>query len=247
MTTTKKTARNSKSTAAPGFRAKVNPALLRKGERVEHAPGSTTVRDDDGSLHTFYPIKAAPAATIGTKGRTGRPIDRAAQRRDGWVLRVAAELQSYLTDRVKVDPGLVEEDPAAVAELMVGGLPVRHALDDIVGPFYDTAGLTKWLGVTRQALDARVTRGSLLMCPLADGSRAYPAWQFRRDGTTVPHLPEVIPVLRAGAQSPWTVGIWLRTPLPEFGGEDAVSWLDTGRDAGLVMAAAREDAARWAH
>ena len=35
---------------------------------------------------------------------------------------------------------------------MTAALPVSHGYDQLVGPFYYTAGLTQWWGVSRQAI-----------------------------------------------------------------------------------------------
>ncbi|MDV6305359.1 hypothetical protein R3P93_22575 [Rhodococcus cerastii] len=64
-----------------------------------------------------------------------------------------------LTDRVRATfvearaagvPAEVFGDVEAIATAMVAALPTSHPYDRLVGPFYDTAGLTKWLGVSHQ-------------------------------------------------------------------------------------------------
>jgi hypothetical protein len=79
-------------------------------------------------------------------------------------------------------------DPDEVAKTMVAALPVAHPFNAATGPFYDTPGLVKWLGITRQALHHRVKTGQLLACPTEDGHTVYPAWQFTTEGGTIPHL-----------------------------------------------------------
>jgi hypothetical protein len=74
----------------------------------------------------------------------------------------------------------------------------------------------------------------------------YPAWQFTEDGTTVPHLAEVLGVLRAGTDSPWTQALWLCAPAEYLDGSTPAEWLAAGRDPAPVLLAARADAARWA-
>jgi len=158
----------------------------------------------------------------------------------GAVAARVGELLEYRDD-------LLGDDPSALAERMVASIPTRHEYDAVAGPFYDTAGLRKWLGISRQALAARVAAGSLLACPTQEGQLVYPAWQFQPDGTTVAHLAEVIKILRPAAATPWTVATWLRTPGGEnVEGADAVTWLSNGGDVTPILAEAREDAARWA-
>ena len=102
----------------------------------------------------------------------------------------------------------------------------------------------------------------MLACETADGQRLYPAWQFTSDGRTIPGLPAVLDVLLAVTE-PWTAAIWLTTPADRLGGRSAtdvlrsvtMTYADLQRPgeipqplAGfdMVLAAAREDAARWA-
>lgn len=156
-------------------------------------------------------------------------------------------VRRLLSLRTATSSDLLTSEPAALAERMVASIPTRHEYDQLVGPFYDTTGLRKWLSLSRQALAARVEAGSLLACTTQDGSLVYPAWQFRPDGTTVPHLPALIKILRKSAATPWTVATWLRAPGGEaVNGMDAVSWLAGGGDPAPLLAEARDDAARWA-
>lgn len=137
-------------------------------------------------------------------------------------------------------------DPDEVAETMVAALPVSHPFDAVTGPFYDTPGLVKWLGITRQALHHRVKTSQLLACPTEDGHTVYPAWQFTTEGGTIPHLTGLLRVLNAGATDPWMIALWLRAPSERHGGRDAASWLAAGEDPASVMASAHEAAERWA-
>ncbi len=159
----------------------------------------------------------------------------------------AAKVEELLTSRTVAAPELADADPTLLAERMIASIPTRHVYDALVGPFYDTTGLRNWLGLTRQALASRVRAGSLLACPTQDNQLVYPAWQFRADGSTVPHLAEVIKILRRSASSPWTIATWLRSPDSQStDGLDAVSWLNAGGDVQVIIEAARDDAARWA-
>lgn len=137
-------------------------------------------------------------------------------------------------------------DPDEVAETMVAALPVSHPFDTVTGPFYDTPGLVRWLGITRQALHHRVKTAQLLACPTQDGHTVYPAWQFTSGGGTIPRLADLLKVLNAGATDPWMVALWLRAPSEQHAGRDAASWLAAGEDPASVMASAREAAERWA-
>lgn len=136
-----------------------------------------------------------------------------------------------------------------VAESWAAQLPLTPSpLEDLTGPFYDTPSLRRWLGVTRQALDSRARHGSILALTTGDGTRVYPAWQWRADKSTVPHLGEVLPLLLAGAPDPWTAALWMTSPVDWGDGHEvpAWQWLDDGQDPAPVLNEARADSARWA-
>lgn len=136
-------------------------------------------------------------------------------------------------------------DPEEIADAMVAVLP-GHVYDQLAGPFYDTAGLTRWLDVSRQALHQRVDRHSVLACPLADGGQVYPAWQFLPNGATLPGLAEVLAVLFTAEADPWLVALWLRAPSDQLGGSRPSDWLRDGGDPQAVLAGAHRVAATWA-
>ncbi|NMR28661.1 hypothetical protein [Crystallibacter degradans] len=123
----------------------------------------------------------------------------------------------------------------------------RNHMVDRVGPFYDTAGLERWLGISRQALRKRVQSHKLLACKTEDNVLLYPVWQFRDDGTLIPGLHEVLEILADGMEAPWSWGLWLTARVDdELGGMSAADWLASGRDPERVKDLAREDAAGWA-
>lgn len=136
-------------------------------------------------------------------------------------------------------------DPEELAEAMAAVLPLGHVYDKISGPFYDTAGLTRWLGISRQALHQKVGRQAILACPLSDGGSVYPAWQFLTNGATIPHLADVLEALAAGTDDAWMIALWMRAPNDELDGDRPSDWLRRGRDPELVLEAARRTAAGW--
>ena len=136
-------------------------------------------------------------------------------------------------------------DPEQIADAMLAALPGGHVYDDISGPFYDTNGLTKWLGITRQALHQRVSNHSLLACPTDDGGLVYPTWQFHDDGTTIPGLAPVLAVLASGSDDPWMHALWMRAPSSALDDHRPSDWLRAGRDPSTVVALAEDAAQRW--
>lgn len=142
-------------------------------------------------------------------------------------------------------PADVFADLDAIADAMSAALPTSHVYDQIVGPFYDTAGLTRWWNISRQAVSKKVAANTLIACQLDDGQWVYPVWQFTGSGTAHPALIEVWRVLRAAAD-PWTCAMWLRAPQEMLGGKTAADWLTADNPAEPVLVAARADAQRWA-
>lgn len=136
-------------------------------------------------------------------------------------------------------------DPEAIAEAMVAALPLGHVFDELSGPFYDTSGLARWLGVSRQAVHQRSARHAILACPLADGGVVYPVWQFLDGGATIPSLGEVLTTLAEGTDDAWMVALWMRAPSDELDGNCPSEWLCKGRDADRVIAMAHEVASSW--
>ncbi|MGH3562625.1 MAG: hypothetical protein ACRDTN_12710, partial [Mycobacterium sp.] len=147
--------------------------------------------------------------------------------------------------QAQVDPAAFG-DPEDIANAMVAALPLGHVFDDISGPFYDTTGLTRWLGVSRQALHQKVARHAILACPLEDGGVVYPTWQFLDSGATIPSLAEMLATLAEGTDDAWMIALWMRAPNENLGGDRPSEWLRAGRDPQRVIAMARHVASNWA-
>jgi hypothetical protein len=136
-------------------------------------------------------------------------------------------------------------DPEAIADAMVAALPLGHVFDELSGPFYDTAGLARWLGISRQALHQRSARHAILACPLADNGVVYPVWQFLDSGATIPSLGAVLTTLAEGTDDAWMMALWMRAPSDQLDGDCPSDWLRNGHDAERVIAMAREVASGW--
>jgi len=167
--------------------------------------------------------------------------------KDRFVSAVVDALADKLSDTADADIRQLGE-PEQIAERMASLVPRPSPLDAAVGPFYDTAALTGWLAVSRQALNGRVRHRTLLACPAEDGQLFYPVWQFTDRGNTIPHLAEVLGILARGTADSWSWALWLTARVRgELSGKPAWQWLADGGDAERILAAARADAARWAH
>lgn len=137
-------------------------------------------------------------------------------------------------------------DPEDIADAMVAALPLGHVFDEISGPFYDTSGLTRWLGISRQALHQRAARHAVLACPLDDGGVVYPTWQFLDSGATIPWLAEVLATLAEGTDDKWMMALWMRAPSDDLDGDPPSDWLRNGKDPGPVIEMAQRAASGWA-
>ncbi|HEX7322018.1 MAG TPA: hypothetical protein VF299_03650 [Mycobacterium sp.] len=137
-------------------------------------------------------------------------------------------------------------DPERIADAMVAALPLGHVFDEVSGPFYDTAGLSRWLEISRQALHQKVARQAMLACPLDDGTVVYPTWQFLDSGATIPSLAEVLATLAAGTDDAWMIALWMRAPSENLDGDRPSDWLRNGGDPRRVIAMARQVASSWA-
>ena len=148
-------------------------------------------------------------------------------------------------DEAQLDPEAFG-DPERIADAMVAALPLGHVFDEVSGPFYDTSGLTRWLEISRQALHQRVTRHTVLACPLDDGSVVYPTWQFLDSGATISSLAEVLTTLAEGSDDAWMSALWMRAPSDDLDGDPPSEWLRQGRDPQPVIVMARQVASGWA-
>jgi hypothetical protein len=126
-----------------------------------------------------------------------------------------------------------------VANLMVASLPETNDLDAGVGPFYDTAGLVKWLGITRQAIFQRVRSGTLLGVQSSDGHWMYPSFQFTDKGEPLPRLREVVGAINPGNTDAWGTAIWLNYPMSKLGGSTPAEALRTDLADTVVTTASR--------
>jgi hypothetical protein len=135
--------------------------------------------------------------------------------------------------------------PEELADSMAAVLPASHPFDELVGPFYDTSSLRKWLGLSRQRLNQRVQGNQLLACPLEDGGNVYPTWQFGSNGTVIPGVQDVLSILSKGTNDNWQKALWFSAPSAQLANLSPKDWLLKGRRVGPVIELATETAARW--
>jgi hypothetical protein len=188
---------------------------------------------------TDRPVGPAPASDA-APDTAPDAIAEAVRRR---VIARRAELRAQGRDLEVAD---VEE----LADRMMAALPAVHVLDRPLGPFYDTAGLVAWLGISRQALFDRVRRGTVLACRTADGHLLYPSLQFGRTGLVRPGVQEAVGAFTRHGVDGWSIGAWLTTASEVFDGNSAVDYLVVHRSSTAAITrvadAAAADAAAWA-
>jgi hypothetical protein len=168
---------------------------------------------------------------------------------DAYVTEMLTALAAGLHERVAAvraaghDPALLGS-PGDLAKRMLAAVPATQPWDEQIGPFYDTAELTAWLGISKQALNDRVRRSRMLAVTTADGRVVYPARQF--DGRQiVAGLADALAKFRGTPVDGWAIAAWLTTPAAALRGKTPLDWLHHGNDAQRVAGLA-EETARWA-
>jgi hypothetical protein len=135
--------------------------------------------------------------------------------------------------------------PKQLSDMEIGSIPSGPMLNDIVGPFYDAEGLTRWLGISTDELLERVVDKLILSCPTQDDGDVYPAWQFDAEGRSLPGLGDTIRALSASTDDPWQIAIWFSSPSSYLGDKSPREWLRQELDAEVVLDLAVKSAARW--
>lgn len=121
--------------------------------------------------------------------------------------------------------------------------PADSALGDEIGPFYDTAGVMKLLGgVTKQAVEARRRKSTILALRTSDGKWVYPSFQF--DGADVSR--PLVPAIRAFRDSPpWSAALWFVTGNDDLDGKTPLDWAKAELPPGSIATSAQRTAAEW--
>ena len=158
-----------------------------------------------------------------------------------------AELLEELTLRL---PDRLDESVAGsageVAERMVAIIPGSSIWQEKIGPFYGASSIAKWKGVSRQHIYTLRSQGMLLGVQTGDEKTLlFPAWQFGLKGESLPHLKEVVEVLRPTARDDWSQALWLNAKTPRFEGKSAADLMKAD-DVERVLDAALNDARRLA-
>lgn len=217
--------------------------------------------------------KVAPATSraAALRGGTNRPsTDDLLDYRDA--LRTQIEVLVLPSVLARIANGAPVIAPVELARRMLAVAPAPvpvNKMAEQVGPeFYDTNGVATILAgpgndpVSKQAVEQRRRRHSIVALPTAEGRWVYPTWQFN-GSDVLTGLPEVLaafyrttakvdagrPEAVARPFDEWSIGTWLTTPREDLDGETAVEWLrEAGHGPRLdhLLTLARRAAAAWA-
>lgn len=133
-------------------------------------------------------------------------------------------LGSVLEERILrlVESGAALPDPQALVDAMAAGIPDASGPAEYartVGPFYSSRGVMRLLDVpSKQALDDRRRRGTLLAARTSDAVWVYPAFQFDPATRRVrPGISAALAELKAAPR--WGSILWLVTAHPDLDGQ----------------------------
>jgi len=171
---------------------------------------------------------------------------------DPYVAEVSARVNAELARRVGtlrergVDPDSLGA-PDALAARMLAAVPEPSPWSEL-GPFYSTTGIARVLGgISRQAVEERRRRRTILALRTADGVWVYPAFQLDDHNRVVGGLAEVLDRFRPHTtDDEWMVASFLAAPQPGLDGDSVVEHLRSGGDLEAALDLAAERAERWA-
>jgi hypothetical protein len=147
---------------------------------------------------------------------------------------------SLLSDLAPLGLDLSSVDP--FVEAVAYGAAVKRELLASGGGGLTSSQVANALGITRQAVDKRRSRGALLAVPNGSGEYLYPACQFTSEGV----IPGMAEVLQAFAmRNPWTQLSVLLAPTPALNNQSVLDTLKAGEvsKASAVAAALGEQGA----
>ncbi len=168
-------------------------------------------------------------------------------RPDAWSEMLTEQLRESL--RKQADSweahGVTAPPVAEMLSQLVTLLPpaAPNVLDAEIGPFYDTVTVATLLGgVSKQAVEARRKKHTLLAVKTADGRWAYPTFQFTGDAVD----PRLVPAVQAFRSAPaWSAALWFVTPNPDLDDATPLAWARDERPPETLTASARRTTHEW--
>ncbi len=183
--------------------------------------------------------------------RSPRASNTAAAMTDPYVERVSHRVTEGLAQRLVALRELGHDaddlgDPDDLAARMLATVPEPSPWAEL-GPYYSTTGIARVLGgVSRQAVEERRRRRTILALRTADDVWVYPAFQLDGHNQVLRGLADVLARFRPQTgDDEWMIASFLAAPQPGLGGLSVVDHLRDGGDLDPIVALARERAARW--
>lgn len=153
---------------------------------------------------------------------------------------------SLLLSLQEISDGQIEavQDTAELGGQMAQLVPLLPGTyGKIVGPVYSAKALETMRGDSREAISKKVGLQRLLALKAAT-ENLFPVFQFR-DGEVREDVASIIGILRPAAD-PFTIALWLCTPLPaDAKSRTPMNLLDDGEPE-IVRIAAERASVRWA-
>lgn len=95
----------------------------------------------------------------------------------------------------------------------------------IIGDLHTTAAICQYLGgITRQALNDRINKNTILRLKDGKGRNGYPAFQFA-NGAVDPSIQKIIQTLLNGGFDEWETALWLRDNSLLYDGLSALDYM----------------------
>lgn len=150
-----------------------------------------------------------------------------------------AEPKPYAAPKQTVSGITVEYfAPDARARAMLRGAEIAKGVLRAAGGAFDLKQVQSLLnGISRQAVDKRVSEGSLIAVPGPNNRRSYPTVQFDNHGRLIEGLRDVVAALPT--RNAWSVLHFLVTPDTRLNGEKPIDVLKSGKIESVVNAARR--------
>jgi hypothetical protein len=130
---------------------------------------------------------------------------------------------SFLSEMAPLGVDLSTVDP--FAESLAKGAVIKQELLERSGGGLTAAQVASALGITRQAVDKRRIRRTLLAVPTGSGDYVYPACQFDSEGV-IPRFEDVLQSFQI--EGPWTRLSVLLAPSPSLRGKSILEALKAG-------------------
>lgn len=160
---------------------------------------------------------------------------------------VAEEIRQRLSSLREQGRGLDDLGPADdLAARMIATMPQPSPWPGL-GPFFTTKGIARVLGgVSRQAIDDRRRRRTLLALKTSDGEWVYPRFQLDDRNRVLRGLPEVLACFDVETIDEWTLASLLTTRQDALDGRSIIEHLSAALALEAVLVLCRTSGARLA-